>query len=45
MKRREWEENKEEYQSDDEMTFEEWLENDTDELVLGIDHELCSLEC
>ena len=39
-KRQEWEENC----SDETESFHDWLAMDEDELVLGIDAELCSLE-
>ena len=48
MKRKEWEDNVEEFQSfyEEEVTFEEWLSDDlnSDELLLGINAELCALE-
>lgn len=48
MKRKEWEDNIEEFQSfyEEEVTFEEWLSDDlnSDELLLGINAELCALE-
>lgn len=48
MKRKEWEDNFEEIQSfyEEEVTFEEWLDDDinSDELLLGITAELCALE-
>lgn len=48
MKRKEWEDNIEEYKSfyEEEVTFERWLDDDlgSDEVLLLIFGELCALE-